>query len=540
MIGRFKAFSLCTLLNKYHEIIIYGLGNYAIEIYPYLISYNLKSKIKYFTQTSESEMQFMDDIPVVPFDKLECVHENSVILVAVSDLYAQEIGQKLSQCGYRNVIFLNEYIIDYHYDYTEKSFYQLDSFEDYCTNIADWYVESHKNIIDKNKLVAELLDRGTNRKTNKHLIVFLCGHLSARISKIVGALKRKGFSVIILSYWPNRNLWFLDEISEADIPIYPCKCIHELLYRALQFEPLVYYFEPRWGDCLWAEIMLKNKKYFGKIVLSLYDIVNDGFIIDQPVSKLECEQFALENADGVVWRWFSKSFLENKGFRFQGKSIQFLDCCNNNKEIMIQIDRDSSIIKLCEVCGVGNEYVEDRTYNTNYMDYARVSEILERIGNRDDCIFHFYAGKLNEQNVKICDSLKEKYRNFNYFVNVEHADLIERLMQYDFGCDFYTGGDFPSDDIIHGRYTGSIWKNSTRNIFFDYLSAGIPIISTAPQKLIEFLDDYKVVVKMDLKNLDMEYLKKMKERYKEKVIFARKELDINNQISRLIDFFEQL
>ena len=103
-------------------------------------------------------MQFMDDIPVVPFDKLECVHENSVILVAVSDLYAQEIGQKLSQCGYRNVIFLNEYIIDYHYDYTEKSFYQLDSFEDYCTNIADWYVESHKNIIDKNKLVAELLD----------------------------------------------------------------------------------------------------------------------------------------------------------------------------------------------------------------------------------------------------------------------------------------------------------------------------------------------------------------------------------------------
>ena len=61
------------------------------------------------------------------------------------------------------------------------------------------------------------------------------------------------------------------------------------------------------------------------------------------------------------------------------------------KHIEWILDRDSSIIKLCEVCGVGNEYVEDRTYNTNYMDYARVSEILERIGNRDDCIFHFYA-----------------------------------------------------------------------------------------------------------------------------------------------------
>lgn len=363
--------------------------------------------------------------------------------------------------------------------------------------------------------------------------------MSARISKIVRALEKKGFHIVILGYWPERNLWCLNEMKKENIYTYQCVCIADMLYQVLQYNPLVYYFEPRWGDCQWAEIMLKNKTFFGETIISLYDVLNDGFMEDQPLNKLESEKFVLENADGIVWRWFSKDDLEKRGFNFQGRSIHFLDFCyQENFNFRCEL-RESTVIRLCEVSGVGNEYVEKRLYETDYSDFARIGEILERIGNNDNCIFHFYAGKLSEENIEICEEYKLKYKNFDYFINTEHSELVKRLKTYDYGCDFYTGNEFPPKSIAKGRYTGSIWENCVRNILFDYLSAGIPIVTTSPKKLLKFLKQYDVVVEMDLSNLDINFLLKEKKYYKINAIAACKELDINKHIFKLIKFFEE-
>ena len=68
----------------------------------------------------------------------------------------------------------------------------------------------------------------------------------------------------------------------------------------------------------------------------------------------------------------------------------------------------------------------------------------------------------------------------------------------------------------------------------------MPVITTWSSKMWEYLSPYKIVIKMDLSNLDIDYLKKNRNYYKQEVRKAQKELDINNQIIRLIHFFKEI
>lgn len=537
----FRSKSLFDKLNQYKQIIIYGIGSYAKEIYPQLKYRGLKQKISCFMQTKECEIDYIDGIPVISLDKFDYKKSEVVVLIAVSDMYLSEIKTILSKRGIADIVSLPEYLFDY--KKTENMMENLNSFEEYCDLIADWYVENHTDITDKEPVKNKLLDRGRNiNKINKDekLIIFLSGYISARNNKIIGALKRSGYKIIVINYNFGVNIWCLNELKKMNIQIEECECIEEMLYKALQYNPLVYYFIPYWGDCLWAEIMFKMKKYFGKVILELYDVLNDGFA-EIPQNRLDTERYALERADGIVWRWFSKNYLEKKGFQFEGKSLQFLDYCDycNLPDIQYEERADSKVVKLCQVIGMGYEYIE-KPYKTSYLDFATVGDILEKIGNRPDCTFHFYAGNLKEENIKRCMKYEQQYKNFKFFVNVEHSELIKRLREYDFGCDFYTGGEWPADDVVVGRYFGSSRINSARNVLFDYLSAGLPIITTTPLRLLEYLQKYDVVVKMNTANIDIDYLRKNKSYFKDRVKKAMDELNIDSHIGKLAEFMENL
>ncbi len=534
--SEFRTRCLCQKLDHFHKIVIYGTGDYSGRIYPFLVEYGLKGKICCFTQTMEGKQQSIDGIPVIKFDKLiDYDKEECAVLIAVSEVYLDEIKQKLSQCHCLNVFALTDYR-----KHTEASFEHHVSYEEYCDIISDWYVETRIGNLDKETVFENLLERGESaaKRIDARLIVMICGHLTPRSIKIAGALKRARYSVVMLRYNINQDKTSncMGELEKLGIPRIDCPTIENMLYAALQYKPLVYFFEPRWADCSWANIMLKNRQYFGKIVLALYDVLNDG-LIDQPRKHLESEKYALEHADGIVWRWFSKDYLETKGFRFQGKSIQFLDYCNSMKDEGSLFAPASSVLKLCEVSGVADAHVEDRSYSDRFLDCARVGEILEKVGNRSDCVFHFYAAHMREENYEKCCLYEKMYKNFKFFVGVEHDELLDRLREYDYGCDFYTDGEWPPDDILVGKFAGSSRKNAVRNILFDYLSAGLPIITTVPQKLLEYLQPYNIVVKMNIDNLDWEYLRQNRNIYKQNAHLARTQLSIDDQIRELIDFF---
>lgn len=532
--------SLCEVLDQYNKLIIYGTGDFARQIYPQLVEYGLKEKIVCFTQTDKGENDVIDGIPVLDIRTLNCDKAECGVLIAVSELYVDVIKQTLLQYGYLNIIPLS----DYHTNYKRlaKEYSGLMSFQEYCEYIADWCMVNGIENANRNKVAKKLLhDRETlcEQKKNLNQIVMICGHLSARTVKIAGAIRRKKYDIVMLNYFEGSNPWCENEMTKLDIQSHRCHCIAEMLYYALQYNPLVYFIEPRWGNCLWAEIMLRNKQYFGKLVLDLYDVMNDGYVgIDE--ERLKTERYALEHADGIVWRWFSKDYLERKGFEFHGKSIQFLDYCNHDVMASLQNTGASSVLKLCAIAGYGDEYVEDRNYPVKYCDWARIGEILDKIGNREDCIFHFYTGSMSDDNIERCKWYERQYTNFRFFINTGHDELVQRLEDYDFGCELHTDRELADEEIPIGQYFSSILKNGTCNKFFDFLSAGLPVIATHPLRLCEYLSTYGVVVKMNVRNLDIDNLKRCKEYYREKVSDARKKLDIDSQIERLIQFFKDI
>lgn len=531
---------LCNELNRYQKIIIYGTGYFAQKIYPQLIKFNLRKKIVCFTQTEECGLVSIDGIPIINIKKINYNKEECVVLVAVSVLYANEIKRTLLEFEYPHIVSLIDYRV--HYQWLETDYRDLTSFEEYYEYIEDWHIRTQKCNKDGRAILQRGWDgkKSTRRKTDDNLVVWICGHLSSRTTKIIGALIRKGYRIVFLSYFDGANPWNLDELQQFNIQIYQCLYIAELLYWALQYNPLVYFFEPFWGNCLWAEIMLKYKKHFGKVVLALYDVMNDGYT-GKTEEELATEKYALEHADGIVWRWFSKEYLEEKGFRYQGKSIQFLDYCYHKNEENVSYDLNPFAIKICFLSGYGDEYVEDRAYVTRYTDWARIGEILEKIGNRTDCEFHFYAGALqNNANMERCEQYVKKYNNFKFFLGTEHKELLKRLKEYDYGCELWTGGETPPDDMPMGNYYGSIFNNSVRNAYFDFLSAGVPVITTQASRMREFLGAEEAIIQMTLSDLDIDYLIEHKQYYKEKVEEKRKEWDIDNQIPKLIRFFQEI
>ena len=532
--------SLGETLRQYSVIIIYGIGRYAQVIFPHLVQEGLREKIICFTQTAECKNMVCEGIPVINIDELKCNKAECVVLVATSELYSEEIRQILIKYQYPNILLLSDYVFDERLN--EQKFLSLYTFDEYCEAIVNWYLRTHTDQSDKKKLLQKLKDRGENADEGKdlNLIVMICGHMSTRSNKIVRALKRKGYKVVMLYYHSNEHMWCMEEFKKLDIPIYRCQYVEEMLYKALQYKPLIYFFEPRWGDCTWAEIMLRNKKYFGKIVIGLYDILNDG-CIEQPQSRLDTEKYALENADGVVWRGDSQQALGKKGFCIQGKSILFMDYCDVDCESYAgYADTDSGVLKLCMVVGVDSLLCEKRKKQKEYTSVAKLEEILDKIGNREDCLFHLYIGRMSRERMELCRQYERKYNNFKLYLNTERSQLLAKLSEYDYGCNLYTEGEMPPEDYVIDNATGSFMRNYARNTFFDYFSVGLPMIATMPQKFIEYMRKYDVIIQMDISNLDIDYLKKNKWRYKENTKLVRKELNIEKQIQRLIDFFNEV
>ncbi len=525
-------------LSKFSRIIIYGAGNYAKLIYPILKKAGLKPRIASFVVTDLQSDSDIDGIPIRTMKEMTSIERaNSIVLVAVSENYTDEIICTLYEHEFTHVLKMTDYL------FTERDLKEITD-ELLLTYIIEQHVWSKIDIEtdlyeEAEEIRREILRRNT-QKPDKNTIVFISSYLLPRTVKIIGALVKQSYRVVILEYG-HYNMLAKEELSVYNVEFYQCQDIMEVFYIALQYNPLVYYYDPMWGDCICPEVMIRHKSIFGKTVIALYDVLNDGYVQVTEEQRL-AEKYSLENADGIVWRWFSKEFLEEKkGFVYKGISIQFLDYCKGYKIENGIVNKEE--LQFCLV--LGNTYgLLDETIYTNdrqYVEYARIDTIVRVIGERDDCIFHAFMGdSSSEDRVKFA-ALERKYPNFKVFYGTKHNDLIQKISTYDYGCFLYTDGqNIPEFETTDNLFYGSTHNNAMSNKYFDYLDAGLPIIATRPQKLCDYLDRFGVIVKMHVFDLDFDYLKKNKHVYKKRVEIARKELLIDNQIQRLINFFNDL
>lgn len=535
---------LYDVISRFPQIIVYGAGNYADIIYPMLKKAGLKDKIYALAVTSLNvgDKEDLDGIPVQPISEISQYRtKDCVVLTAVSKAYEDEIVQILQNLHFDYVIKMTDYIKQ---EEELIEIFRKQTDVQFAESLAELYawemINSIQDMGGERERISSLALQKKAENTDRNTIVFVSGYLNPRSEKIIRALVRKKYKVIVLEYGLC-NVLVRSEIMSHQVSFIHCRDVLEVFGRAVQYNPLLYYCEPVWSDSSGPEIMIKHKSLFGKIVFAAYDVLNDGYV-QVPDEKKRIERYCMENADGVVWRWFSKEYLEEKkGFAYKGKSIQFLDYCGGYD--VSQYGSSDDRLKICLVLGEIHIFLDkERLKNDGiYVEHARIDTILDKIGNRTDCIFHIFAGRCSNGDRDKLNQLEKQYQNFKVFYGVEHRDLIERITEYDYGCLLSTGGKaIPETESVDNEYYGSTFQNGVLNKYFDYLDAGIPVIATAHKKFCDYLDQFGVLVKMDITTLDIEYLKRNKIAYKENVRAAKTELLMDNQIQRLIDFFESL
>ena len=124
---------LLKKLQSYENIILYGTGYYSERLFKKISSLGLKEKILSFAVTELNENYFIDNIPVIQIDKLDCNKETSLVVVATSRKYEEEINKILYRLGYKNVVCLFDHI-----GKTNGKIFDKISFEDCCSYITDW------------------------------------------------------------------------------------------------------------------------------------------------------------------------------------------------------------------------------------------------------------------------------------------------------------------------------------------------------------------------------------------------------------------
>lgn len=536
---------LCDKIGCGKKIYIYGAGKYATEIYDKLCIIGWKDRIKSFVVTViGTQRQYIDGIPVIEFDKCAFANTNDIILVAVSEAYIEEIRDKLSTIPGERVLYLWDFICP-----TDKRLEKLlnSSFDEFCNSALDEYIwRNPQNLNDKNVLknnLQQLLQEYKSKKVQDKSITYIMEEETARDIKIIRALLEKGYEVVVLQYAVKPKYVAEKELFSMNIIPERFECVWEFIFKSLKHKPTLYFFDTEASfEC--ASVAIHYRDIWGKVVVAPYETFI-GCFINISENMIKEEKFCLENADAVVWRYFSKEYLERKmGYRFKGESVHLLDNCGGY-ELPFRINECSSDGRLklcCVVAQIGCFLCEDSSI------YTRQAKFIDILDNMDEaCELNVFAWSANADEERQLANMQKKYKNFRYFLQVEHRDLICRISAYDYGLCVWTNEQIPDYPVGAEVLSGGIWtctegsyRYSVANRYFDYIDAELPIITTLPEKLCDYLQQYDVIVRMNSSNLDVDYLKKNKEYYKKKVKVAKTKLLMRKHINILTDLFERL
>ena len=553
----FDLYGIYQAISGYDNIYIYGMGTYSEVIVPKLLyDMGLKAKTAGYVLSDDQpqNQSSKDGIPIYKLSNLHIDASTSIFLIAARSNYARGIEKNLKNCNYINYIFLS------HFEKTNDNnmYFKFanTNFDQYCKYISDWYeckyskkiggdyLEGRQKIYNEVKELFKKQSENSDDRNNKQ-IVFVVVSMMPRINKIIGALVDRGYEIVVLDM--DKFTYPYSRYAQ-NIRVVYCECIEEVLFEAAKLNPLLFYVRPAWLDTSVASIMLMQRDSYGKIVVDIHDIAKGCYNLSPEQQWLfDIEKEALESADGVVWRYDAENFLKEKyGYQYRGRSIQFWDYCYD--EFVFNESESDIGLKLCCIdsnaeCLNPPDY--DDLSKEGIARYANIYDILDKIGNRDDCEFNLYVSLVSEMNLKELQRLQEEYTNFNFFVGYTPQELIQSISKCDYGCCFYHSGRMRTDAecIEKGYfYLPGAYEVSATNKHFDYLNAGIPIVTSSydGRKQIDYLKKYDVIVNMDLESLDIEYLMENKYLFRENVKAAKKHLAIGAQIDRLINFFNAI
>ena len=403
-------------------------------------------------------------------------------------------------------------------------------------SIAMWYLIDRRMHVKKYSSVLQRLkeDLQAQYSIEDKKILFIVEYpITGRMEKIGKALEKKGYAITLLySSTLVSNTDALERFKECCKAVYVYDSTPQLLYYTIHSRiPLAHFFVgfTRFSTPL---LMLQIKGIMPRIVSERYDTFN-GMIVQNVAKKEYCraEKYIMEHSDGVCCREYVMEYCERQlGFKLHGKSLLFLDYAEK-PSFLERKDRDEQELSLCYVGGIVTEEEYPDSSLTCFLELADKCEA-------NKCHLHVYPSVWDE--IKYARYIKyaKNSQYFHFHHPVEFSNLYEEITQYDYGI-------LPNrrknlNKGVDGWHTRNKAIYATSNKFFDYISAGIPIIAVWPVRLTEEIEKRGGILRWTIDDYDFDELRRRKTELREEMLRSREYWMIDNRISDLTDYYEQV
>jgi hypothetical protein len=305
------------------------------------------------------------------------------------------------------------------------------------------------------------------------LIVFVCDRPNPRSSKLAFGLKSLGCQVVLL----HRDALPSTNSGACYDACYRYRNPAEALQLAQQFKPLLFHLFSSWNFDTPA-FFLKNKP--GRIVFDDYDVIagvaRPDFIAAHYPSLLETERFCLEHADGITCRDLLLQVGKREmHYQLGGRLLYLPDCCwgDSDQERPGERGIDPDALHLAYAGNLAFEKLAASPHardNFYFLDFAKD---IAAAGIH----FHVYPSPNFSDDFEnlLSEHLELAASTPYYHVHrpLPSDLLVEELSRYDLGLLSMWKGARDSNKA----YLPVIFSHSTSNKIFDYLDAGLGIVT---------------------------------------------------------------
>lgn len=516
-------------LDREKKIVLYGAGQKSHSTYNALCMSGYT--IAYCVVTSDSvEEASFETVKVYPFlkKKKEITEQGYQLVIACAQKSEEDIAENIERNKIKEYWKTNEmpWSVDF------QNYRNLDS-QGYMDVIRKKYY-SNRERYRMDKVVRNFIEENIHPIANDRKIMFLLTNVATRAYKIIDALHRKGYNVELI-IWTNAMYLTTERYRELAEVSNQCRlCIDAeevMLFCAATDAKILHIFSDANSDIELPQILINCKNIFPKIVFDEYDVMTE-MRRNIPQRTVDAEAFCFKHADGLCNRYTCMEYLEKKGYELCNKRIYFIDCCNDftDYESPKKQEEDDLHLVFAGTLFSGKEY--ETIKDGRFLE-------LGILCKENGVHLHLYPTSYDE--TKLHDYIEmEKLNPFFHFHHpVSARTLAQELSQYDYGVT-----STQSDVLEYSENVGS-WKKesliySSANKLYDYLDAGLPIVTTVPVEQTKILERDGVLLRMFDEEIDFDELRKKRNELKKRVIEVREKYRVSNQLPVLIEFYDSL
>lgn len=418
------------------NIIIFGIGHYGKNAY-----WKLKSEyhiISFADNNPDMQGTFYEGIPVISGEELKNLDMSDTDIVICTRAYYQ-IGSQIFDMGIFSYYVMLEGFL-YHTDLNETM------------------------------MPIELCEAPYHRKEDgEKNILFVQNAACIRTYRIADVMKEEGYKVYLLyTLAPPyaayeefadvfEDIWgfssangILNFISNSDFDIVHCSNEPDILVNIVQ-------------RC--------NKP----VVADTHDM--QSIRSDIGIETLVLEYLANVNSDGVMYTSAYGVRIAKDKYGLDDKEVLFV-----NNLVMDQIQIPQTLPKLSSFDHEIHCVYEGGIVGDNKSSHRFFDEMWKKIADAGVHI-HFYS----PSNIEYCKRLEKISHLIHYEGSISGEKLILEMTKYDCGLAVFNSADTNRFHL----------ESASPNKLYEYINAGIPVISAGIDSLKKFVEQYHVGIELD-------------------------------------------